>query len=79
MDLNDRDVTIDCPHCKDEIVVKVLEITNHHTVDCPKCCKSVDLTANDPLAKLGDEKTHRPFEGLDNYIRQAEGKKKSKT
>ena len=53
MEFNDQEVIIDCPHCKGEIIVNILEITNHHTVSCPNCNKKVDLSANDPSAKLG--------------------------
>jgi len=78
MNFNDQEVIIDCPHCKEEMVVKVLEITNHQTATCPSCNKKVDLAANDPSARLGIPKTYMPFEGLDEYVKKVEEKRKKK-
>ncbi len=78
MDFNDQDVIIECCHCKKEMVVKILEITNHHTVNCPECGGKVDLSANDPSARLGIPKSYRPFEGLDTYIEEVEKKRNKK-
>lgn len=78
MDFNDHDVIIECPNCKKEMVVKILEVTNHHTVACPECGAKNDLSANDPSAKLGIPKTYKPFEGLDDYMAQVETKRKKK-
>ncbi|MDM8160475.1 hypothetical protein QUH73_11675 [Labilibaculum sp. K2S] len=78
MEFNDQEVIIECPHCKCEIIVNILEITNHKTVSCPKCLGKVDLAANDPSAKLGVPKTYMPFEGLGDYLKQIEEKKKKK-
>lgn len=76
MDFNDHEVIIECCHCKKEMVVKILEITNHHTVGCPACGGKVDLSANDPSAKLEIPKNYHPFEGLDEYINEVRNKKK---
>jgi endogenous inhibitor of DNA gyrase (YacG/DUF329 family) len=76
MDFNDQDVIIDCPTCKKEMIVKILEITNHLTVNCPECGAKVDLSANDPSAKLGIPKNYKPFEGLDEYIKEVEARRK---
>ena len=76
MDFNDQDVIIECPSCKKEMIVKILEITNHHTVSCPECGAKVDLSANDPSAKLGIPKNYKPFEGLDEYIKEVEERRK---
>ena len=78
MDFNDHDVRIECPNCKKEMIVKILEVTNHHTVTCPECGAKNDLSANDPSAKLGIPKTYKPFEGLDGYLAQVEAKRKKK-
>ncbi len=78
MDFNDQDVIIECPKCKGEIVVKILEVTNHHTVACPECGAKNDLSANDPSAQLGIPKTYMPFEGLGDYIEEVENKRKKK-
>lgn len=78
MDFNDQEVIIDCPHCQGEMVVNILEITNHHTVSCPSCKQKVDLAANDPSARLGIPKTYKPFEGLGDYLKQVEEKRKKK-
>lgn len=76
MDFNDQDVIIECPNCKKEMIVKILEITNHHTVNCPECGKKVDLSENDPSAKLGIPKDYKPFEGLGEYLKEVEAKRK---
>lgn len=68
MDFNEYDVSIECSSCKKELFVKILEITNHTTVTCPNCNMKIDLTANDPSAKLGIPKTYMPFEGLSEYM-----------
>ncbi|RUT73451.1 hypothetical protein [Ancylomarina longa] len=78
MNFNDQEVIIDCPHCKGEMVVKILEITNHQIATCPACNKKVDLAANDPSARLGIPKTYMPFEGLDEYMKEVEEKRKKK-
>ncbi len=78
MDFNDQDVIIECSKCQSEIVVKILEITNHHTVVCAECGAKNDLSANDSSAKLGIPKTYRPFEGLSDYIQEVENKRKNK-
>ncbi|MFA8437106.1 MAG: hypothetical protein ACEPOZ_21575 [Marinifilaceae bacterium] len=76
MDFNTQDVIIECHHCNKELIVKVLEITNHATVTCPHCKAKMDLTANDPSAHLGEQPTYHPFEGLDQYIEEVNKKRK---
>lgn len=78
MDFNNQDVLIDCPQCKKELVVKILEITNHTTVKCPHCGKKIDLAENDPSARLDAPKNYLPFDGLDQYIDQVNQKRSKK-
>lgn len=76
MNFNDQDVIIDCSHCEKELIVKILEITNHACVKCPSCGKKIDLAENDPSARLGIAPYYKPFEGIDEYINKVNEKRK---
>ena len=75
MEFNEQEVLIDCSKCCKEIIVKILEIVRHDDVKCPHCGAINKLAANDKSAKLNMPETYKPFDGLDQYIKETYGDK----